>query len=126
MDRDRGDLQLSPAGALVECLDVLKHVLELIGRTPDFVARQRVEHEGIIGVGRMSESQQHDRDMSGKMWGWQGSCGCTIRHSVDLKDVENFLLRFLDPTQGEGNFHAWRQRAKHFIRLWLRSYFRTD
>lgn len=43
-----------------------------------------------------------------------------------MKDVENFLLRFLDPTQGEGKFHAWRQRAKHTTRLWLRSYFRTD
>ena len=45
---------------------------------------------------------------------------------MDLKDVENFLLRFLDPTYGEGKFNEWSNRAKHFIRLWLRSYVRTD
>jgi hypothetical protein len=45
---------------------------------------------------------------------------------VNLKDIENFLLTYLDPTQGDGKFHAWRQKAKHFIRLWLRTYIRTD
>ncbi len=45
---------------------------------------------------------------------------------MDLKDVENFLLRFLDPVNGEGKFNEWSNRTKHFVRLWLRSYVRTD
>lgn len=45
---------------------------------------------------------------------------------MDLKDVENFLLRFLDPTNGEGKFNDRMNRTRHFIRLWLRSFVRTD
>ncbi len=55
MDRDRGDLELAPPGALVERLDVgqLVDVAQVAG--VDLAFGERVEHERVVGVGTVGD-----------------------------------------------------------------------
>ena len=57
VDADGGDVEFAAGGALVQGLDILEDMFELkaVGRNEPL--RQPVEHEGIIGVGRMAKSQ---------------------------------------------------------------------
>jgi hypothetical protein len=58
VDRDGGDLQLAFHRPLVERLDVLEDVLEAVAARVDQrrVVREGVEHECVVGVGRVSEA----------------------------------------------------------------------
>ncbi len=55
VDRDGGDVELGPRGALVERLDVLEDVLEFVARRREQVLRQRVKHEGVVRIGRVAK-----------------------------------------------------------------------
>ena len=55
MDADRRDLQLSLQGALVERLDVLELVDEPEPARVELVVGQGIEHEGIVGIGAVSD-----------------------------------------------------------------------
>ena len=56
-DGDGRDVQLSPFGPLVERFDVLEDVLKLVAVGVDFVRRERVEHERVVRVGRMTQGE---------------------------------------------------------------------
>jgi hypothetical protein len=58
VDADRGDVQFTARGALVERLDVLQDVFKAPAVRWDKFFRQRVEHEGVIRVRRMPERQR--------------------------------------------------------------------
>ena len=57
--RQRGDLEPALEGPLVQNLDVLRHELELESTPIDRPAGERPDHEGIVGVGGMPDSDQH-------------------------------------------------------------------
>jgi hypothetical protein len=57
--RDRGHLEVPGARAAVERLDVLDHVLDLETRGPDLAGGERVEHEGVVGIGAVADTDQH-------------------------------------------------------------------
>jgi hypothetical protein len=61
-----GDVQLAPGAALVERLDVLEDVLEFVAARIDLALRHRVEHEGIVRIGGVSEGQVFVRRHNGK------------------------------------------------------------
>ena len=58
MDRDGGDLQFSAHCTLIQGLDVLQHVFKLVCATGDQPLGQAVEHERVVWIGRMTESQK--------------------------------------------------------------------
>ncbi len=58
VDRDRGDVQFAARRALVQRLDVLQDVLEPPAAGLDFVLRERVKHERVVGIGRVAERQE--------------------------------------------------------------------
>ena len=45
---------------------------------------------------------------------------------MDLKQVENFLFKALDPVMGEGRVHLVKERGKALRRRAIRDYVRTD
>ena len=55
MNRDGGHLELGPPGALIQGLDVrqLVDVTQVAGI--DLPLGERVEHEGVVGVGAVSD-----------------------------------------------------------------------
>jgi len=53
MNADRRNIQLASGGPLVEGLDVLQNVLELKALGGNQILGQGIEHESIIGIGRM-------------------------------------------------------------------------
>src|SRR5688500_118118 len=61
VDGDRGDLELSTQCAAVERLDVLKLVLVRDSVGVDLPGGQRVEHERVVRVGRMSDANDATR-----------------------------------------------------------------
>ena len=58
VDADGGDVEFAARGALVQRLDVLQNVLEPEAVRRNQTLRQRVKHEGVVGVGRMAERQR--------------------------------------------------------------------
>ena len=66
MDADGGDVEFAARGALVQRLDVLQNVFEAEAVRRDQTLRQRVKHEGVVGVRRMAERQRrllHERSL---------------------------------------------------------------
>ena len=59
VDGDGGDVELSAGGAFVEGLNVLKDVLEFVTGRGEEVFGERVEHEGVVGIGRMAKREFH-------------------------------------------------------------------
>jgi hypothetical protein len=57
VDADGGNVEFAARGAFVERLDVLQNMLETEAVRRNQIFRQRVKHEGVIGVGRMAERQ---------------------------------------------------------------------
>ncbi len=53
MKTDRGYVVRSFAGFFIQGLNVFEHVLEFQIAGIDFVRRQRVEHESVVGIRRM-------------------------------------------------------------------------
>ena len=67
VDADGGDVEFAARGALVQRLDVLQNVLEPEAVRRDQVLRQRVKHEGVVGVRRVAERQRrllHERSLN--------------------------------------------------------------
>jgi len=58
MQADRTDVQFAAGGALVQCLDVLQNMLEPETLRWNQILRQRVEHESIIRIGRVTQRQR--------------------------------------------------------------------
>ena len=78
VDADGGDVQLTAGGALVQCLDVLENMLEAEALRGDEFLRQSVEHEGVVGIGRMAESeraQNHEPRLGRAGAGCHGKAG---------------------------------------------------
>ncbi len=50
MDRDGCNLEFSAQGPLVQTFDVLERVCEVIRSGVELVCRERVKHEGIVGI----------------------------------------------------------------------------
>jgi len=64
MDADGADIQLPSGGPLIERLDILKDMLEFKTMAWNEIFGQCIEHEGIIWVRGVSESNCfgiHDR-----------------------------------------------------------------
>ena len=57
MNRDRRNIQLASHRALVQRLDIFEPVFETIAAQINLLLRHRVKHEGIIGVGGVTESE---------------------------------------------------------------------
>ena len=70
MNGDRGHLQLRAPGALVEGLDIgeLMHVADIAGVELPF--RERVEHEGVVGVGAVGDVDESGHGFLGKAVRW--------------------------------------------------------
>src|SRR5687768_15172338 len=56
VDRHRGDLELPPQRAAVERLDVLELMFVFDSAGVNFPGGQRVEHEGVVGIGRVRDA----------------------------------------------------------------------
>jgi hypothetical protein len=54
MDADGGHLQFAAQRPAIECLDVLQFMAEIEVAGVQLVVRQRVEHEGVVGVGAVA------------------------------------------------------------------------
>ena len=59
VQRDRRHLEPPLERPLVQRLDVAEHVLELEAARVDAILRQGPEHERVVGVGAMAETDQH-------------------------------------------------------------------
>ena len=57
VDADGGDVQFAASGAFVERLDVLQDVLKTKAVRVEPILRQRIKHEGVIGIRRVAERQ---------------------------------------------------------------------
>ena len=57
MYRHGRQMEFTPHRALIERLDVLKDVLKLVTHQVDLLRGHRVEHEGVIGIGRVAEKE---------------------------------------------------------------------
>ena len=55
---DGGDVQFAARGAFVQRLDVLQNMLEAETVRRNQTLRQRVEHESVIGIGRVTQRQR--------------------------------------------------------------------
>ena len=74
VDADRRDVKFAAGRAFVQRLDVLQDVLEPVAVRGNQFLRQPVEHECIIGIGRMSQGQ------------------CRLRHAKKVKDANALLI----------------------------------
>ena len=59
VERDRGHLEPALERPLVQRLDVLQHLLEAESARVDRTGRNRPEHEGVVGIGAVTELDQH-------------------------------------------------------------------
>jgi hypothetical protein len=54
MNGDGGNVQLAAPRPLIQRLNVFQPMFKLITAQIDFVLRYRIEHEGIVRIGRMA------------------------------------------------------------------------
>jgi hypothetical protein len=57
VDADGGNVEFAARGALVQSLDVLQNVLKMKTVRGNQIFRERIKHEGVVRVGRMTKSQ---------------------------------------------------------------------
>jgi len=62
-------MELAPERALVQSLNILQSMLKSIAAEIDFVFRDRVEHERVVWIGRMTQTEysvlsRHGRTLS--------------------------------------------------------------
>ena len=85
VDGDGGDFQFATQGALVEALDVLENVLELVGSGGKFIAGQGIEHECVVGIGRMSQAKKNGGWHGGIVRGGEGRGKTEGRVMIGMK-----------------------------------------
>lgn len=76
MDGDGCDVELGAEGALVEGFDILEDVFERDIGGGDEAFGEGVEHEGVVGVGGVSECEVHRRGLEAAfVFGCEGGVG---------------------------------------------------
>src|SRR6266705_5695970 len=58
VDGDRGNMQLAAPRALIQRLNIFQPMVETITAKIDFVFGHCVEHEGIVGIGRVTQRKE--------------------------------------------------------------------
>ena len=89
---DGGDLQIPPLGPDVEGLDLLQNVLDAIALHGDNLLGEGIKHEGVVGVGAVTDTKDLHGDAPFRYYGGVGISGSGGRLGHGAFEPGNYIV----------------------------------